>query len=77
MDFHSVSDTVAQHTKVSSSDMLISPKYSFVVKQIFSLKHMSYSDFPLKKRIWDLEVGLAQRLHKWQGSCHDLQVALG
>ena len=70
MDFHSVSDTVAQHTKMSSSDMLISSKYSFLVKQIFFLKYMTYSDFPLKKQIWDLGVRLAQRPHKWQGSCH-------
>lgn len=77
MDFHSISDTGAQHTKVSSSDMLILPKCSFLVKQILFLKYMTYSDFPLKKQIWDLGVSLAKRLHKWQGSCHTLQVALG
>lgn len=77
MDIHSVSDTVAQHTKVSSSDMLISPKYGFPVKQIFFLKYMTYSDFPLKKQIRDLGARLAPCLHKWQGSCHTLQVALG
>lgn len=76
-DFHSVSDTVAQHTKVSSSDRLILAKYSFLLKQIFFLKYMTYSDFPLKKEIWELGVRLAQCLHQWQGSCHTLQVALG
>lgn len=67
---------MAQHTKVSSSGILILAKFSFLVKQIFFLKYMAHSDFPLKKEIWELGVRLAQCLHQWQGSCHTLQVAL-